>query len=178
LAIFWGFSLEGRFYIEVFHLFSQGGVLKKTILFRVGAKEFQWPSVLGIFLAIITILMFVKAAAVMFDSWQTVRDFDKCVVLSGVNDFVDLSSSEQLLAQLRYSDCKDSLYQITGTQMPALQTKLTTRQVWTALAEPVAWLFFWGAVLFLLAFPLLLNKPIVIPIEEYEVPVRPFSRKR
>jgi len=151
-------------------------VLQKTILFRLGSKDFQWTQVLGIFLGIITVLMLVKSAAVMFDSWQSVRDFNKCVEFSGVRDLSSLSSAEQLFAEMRYNDCKDSLYEITGAQIPGAQTSMTSRQAVTALVGPIAGFFFW-AVLFMFSLFLLFNKTVVIPIEEVETVSRPFRRK-
>jgi hypothetical protein len=151
-------------------------VLRKTILFRLGSKDFQWTQVLGIFLAIITVLMLVKSAAVMFDSWQSVRDFNKCVEFSGVKDLSSLSSVEQLFAEMRYKDCKDSLYEITGAQIPASQTSMTSRQAITALVGPIAGFFFW-AILFMFSLFLLFNKTLVIPLEEVESVSRPFRRK-
>jgi hypothetical protein len=150
--------------------------LRKTILLRLGTKDFRWTQLLGVFLSIITVLMLVQSAAVMFDSWQSVRDFNKCVEYSGVRELSDLSGSEQLLAELRYQDCKSSLVDITGAQVPALQTNLTSRQAVTALVEPIAWFFVWAA-LFMFALFLLFNKAVVIPIEEVEAVARPFKRK-
>jgi hypothetical protein len=150
--------------------------LQKTILFRLGSRDFQWTQVAGIFLGIITVLMLVKSAAVMFDSWQSVRDFNKCTEFSGIKDFANLTSAEQLLAQMRYDDCKDSLFEITGAQIPGGETSLTSRQAATALVGPVAGFFFW-AVLFMLSLFLLFNKTIVIPIEEVEHVSRPFKRR-
>jgi len=150
--------------------------LRKTILFRFGSRDFQWTNVIGIFLGIIAVLMLIKSAAVMFDSWQSVRDFNKCAEFSGIKDLTNLSSAEQLLAQMRYDDCKDSLYELTGAQVPALQASMTSRQAVTALVEPIAWFFLW-AVLFLISLSLLFNKSVVIPIEEIEMPSRPFKRR-
>lgn len=151
--------------------------LQKTILFRLGSKDFQWTQVLGIFLAIITVLMLIESAAVMFDSWQSVRDFNKCVEFSGVKELSTLSSAEQLLAQMRYMDCKDSLYQITGAQVPGSQLALSSRQAATALVSPIAGFFMW-AVLFMFSLFLLFNKTVVIPIEEVETVSRPFHKRK
>jgi hypothetical protein len=120
--------------------------------------------------------MLVQSAAVMFDSWQSVRDFNKCVEFSGINELTNLVGSDQLLAELRFQDCKNSLYQITGAQIPALQNKMTSRQAVTALVEPVASFFAWAA-LFLLALFLMFNNALVIPIEEVEQVSRPFRRR-
>lgn len=112
----------------------------------------------------------------MFDSWQSVRDFNKCVEFSGVKELASLSSTDQLLAQMRFDDCKSSLYELTGAQIPAMQKNMTTRQAATALVEPIGWFFLWAAI-FMLALFLLFNKAIVIPIEEVEHVVRPFRKK-
>lgn len=120
--------------------------------------------------------MLVQSAAVMFDSWQSVRDFNKCVEFSGKNELTSLVGSDQLLAELRFQDCKNSLYQITGAQVPAMQLSMTSRQAATALVQPVACFFVWAA-LFLLALFLMFNNAVVIPIEEVEQVARPFKRK-
>lgn len=150
--------------------------MRKTILVGLGGEQFAWGRVIGIFFVIITVLMLIKSAAVMFDSWQSVRDYNKCVEISGVKDLDALSSTEQLLAQLKYSDCKDSLYEITGAQVPALQKSLTSRQSATALVEPIAWFFFWAA-LFMLSIFFAFSRVIAVPIRELEHSVRPFRRK-
>ena len=150
--------------------------VRKTILLRLGTKEFRWTQVLGVFLGIITVLMLVQSAAVMFDSWQSVRDFNKCVEFSGKNELTSLVGSDQLLAELRFQDCKSSLYQITGAQVPAMQLSMTSRQAATALVQPVACFFAW-ATLFLLALFLMFNNALVIPIEEVEQVSRPFRKR-
>ncbi|OQA30866.1 MAG: hypothetical protein BWY55_00741 [archaeon ADurb.Bin336] len=151
--------------------------VRKTILLRLGTRDFRWTQVLGIFLGIITVLMLVQSSAVMFDSWQVVRDFNKCVEFSGINELSSLVGTDQLLAQMRFMDCKDSLYQITGAQIPAMQRSITSRQIVTALVEPVVGFFFWAA-LFLFALFLIFNEEVVIPIEEIEQVARPFRKKK
>ncbi|MCX6803010.1 MAG: hypothetical protein NTY48_00370 [Candidatus Diapherotrites archaeon] len=150
--------------------------MRKTILLRLGTRDFQWTQLLGVFLAIITVLMLIKSAAVMFDSWQSVRDFNKCVEFSGIKDLSSLEGSDMLLAELCYQDCKSTFFDITGAQVPALQKGLTSRQSATALVEPIAWFFLWAA-LFMLALFFLFSRAIVIPIEEVEHVSRPFKKK-
>ena len=112
----------------------------------------------------------------MFDSWQSVRDYNKCVEFSGVKELDALTGTDQLLAQLRFADCKSSLYDLTGAQIPAMQNSITSRQTATALVTPIAWFFFWAAF-FMAALFFLFNKYIVIPIEEVEHAARTFRRK-
>lgn len=146
------------------------------VLLRFGSRQYNWTQVLGWFLGIITVLMLIKSAAVMFDSWQSVRDFNKCVEFSGVKELSNLTGSDSLLAELRFNDCKDSLYELTGAQVPALQSGMTSRQAVTALVEPIAWFFVWAAM-FMLALFLMFSKSVVLPIEEVEVAARPLRRK-
>ncbi|MEI7961733.1 MAG: hypothetical protein WCI04_05350, partial [archaeon] len=69
-----------------------------------------------------------------------------------------------------------SLYDLTGAQIPAMQTSMTSRQTATALVEPIAWFFLWAA-LFMAALFFLFNNYIVIPIEEIEHAARSFRKK-
>ena len=153
--------------------------LQKTIVFRLGAKDFAWTKVLGIFLAIIAVLMLINSAAVMFDSWQSVRDFNKCADSYAENVFAaqDSGNSANLIAsELSYQGCKTALYQVTGAQIPGTQISMTDRQAATALTGPIAEFFAW-AVVFMFALFLVLSKAVAIPIEEIESASRSFRRK-
>jgi len=148
------------------------------MLLRIGSNDMQLVKMVGAFLIVISVLMLVRSGAVMFDSWQSLKGFNNCVEFSGVKDLDLLQGSpDYLLAQMRYEDCKDSLYDITGAQVAGGETALTSRQFWTAILGPVAQ-FFWWAIVFLFALFLFNNSSIVVPVEEVEVPVRSFGRKR
>lgn len=149
------------------------------LLFKVGDERAELPKMVGAFLIVIAVLMLVKSGAVMFDSWQTVRDFDGCV-MSGLNYSKDLSGNagiDFMLSELKVQECKSSLYQITGAQIPGGVYNLTQRQMWTAVLGPIVQFFVW-AVVFLFALFLFNNGSIVVPIEEAEVPRRSFAKKR
>lgn len=144
--------------------------MRKIVLFKIGAKDAQLPKMIGMFLIIISVLMLIQAGAVIFDSGIAVNDFGKCVERSGVKDLTDLSEPQQILAELRYQDCKTSLYQLTGAQVPGGETYLTARQFWTAFTGPVSVFFIW-AIVFLFALFLFNSASIVIPIEQVEIPL-------
>jgi hypothetical protein len=153
--------------------------LHRAVLLRLGSKDFQWVQTVGIFLAIITILMLVRSSAVMFDSWQAIKGFEKCsadYIEDTVSSLENNDSGGSLLAELKYQGCKDSFYQVTGSQVPSGQTSLTTRQAATAFVGPVAEFFFWAG-LFVFSLFLVFNKSIVIPFEEVESVVRSFKRR-
>lgn len=149
------------------------------LLFKVGDERAELPKMVGAFLIVIAVLMLVKSGAVMFDSWQTVRDFDGCVT-SAISYSKDLSGNaglDYMISELKVQECKDSLYQITGAQIPGGVYNMTQRQMWTAVLGPIVQFFIW-AVVFLFALYLFNNGSVVIPIEEAEVPRRPFAKKR
>ena len=153
--------------------------VRKVILLKIGSQDMQLPQMIGAFIIIIAVLMMINAGAVMFDSWGTLKDFNPCVEMSGINDMELLDSAEQLLAQMRYDDCKDSLYEITGTQIKAGQTSIDkySRQFWTALTGPVSNFFIWAIVLLVGLF-VYNNTSIIIPVQELEIEAKPKKAKK
>jgi hypothetical protein len=153
--------------------------LQKHILFRLGSKDFQWTQVLGIFLGIITVLMLIKSAAVMFDSWQAISGFDACIESAGYESkgLSDNVGLDYLIFQSKANECKQSFYEVTGAQVPGGKFALTSRQSATAFVGPVAGFFFW-AILFIGSLTLMFNKTVVIPIEEIETVARPFHKRK
>lgn len=153
--------------------------MKRLFLFKIGDSHVELPKLIGAFLIIVAVLMLVKSGAVMFDSWQSVRDFDGCID-NAVNYADDASvnpSIDYMVSELKVQECKNSLYQITGAQIPGGVYNLTQRQAWTAVLGPIVHFFGW-AIVFLFALFLFNNNSIVVPIEQVELPVRSFSKKR
>ncbi|MDD4250615.1 MAG: hypothetical protein PHX27_00300 [Candidatus ainarchaeum sp.] len=138
--------------------------MKKIILFKIGSKDAQLPRLVGAFLIIISVLMLIQSGAVMFDSWSAVKEFNSCVdkAYSISGDVVGLDA---ILSELKYQDCKNSLYQITGAQVVGGKTFLTSRQFWTAFATPVSIFFAWS-IIFLFALFLFNSAAIVVPVEQ------------
>jgi hypothetical protein len=151
--------------------------LKKIILFKIGSRNAQLPKLIGSILTIISVLMLVHSAAVLFDSGIAVKNFDKCVENSGARDLELLSEPAQILAELRFQECKNSFYQITGAQVPGGETSLTTRQMMTSFTGPTSIFFIW-AIVFLFALFLFNNTSIVVPIEEKEINLKSKSVKK
>lgn len=118
----------------------------------------------------ISVLMLVHSGAVMFDSWQTVKQFNECVndaySIEGVNP--ELAS---ILSELKYQDCKESLNDITGAQITAGSKYLTSRQFWTAFIAPVTVFLGW-AIVFLFALFLFNNTAVVVPVQQVEIDLK------
>jgi hypothetical protein len=137
------------------------------------------PKLIGGFLIIIAVLMLVKSGAVMFDSWQSVRDFDDCIInaYNSADSLAVDNGVSSLIYSIRVQECKNSLYQITGAQVPGGVFALTTRQAWTAVLGPVVQFFIW-AIVFLFAIFLFKNNSVVVPIEQVELPVRSLRKRK
>ncbi len=127
------------------------------MLFRIGGGDVQLPRLIGAFLLFAALILFVRAGAQMFDSWDALKSYPDCIASIG--------SENDTVAQLRYIDCKDSLAKITGLQLKGDQDRISSRQFWFALLGPIANLFLW-AVVFLLGMVLYKTGNIVIPIEQ------------
>ncbi len=123
--------------------------------------------------------MLVKSGAVMFDSWQSVRDFDDCIInaYNSADSLAVDNGVSSLIYSIRVQECKNSLYQITGAQVPGGVFALTTRQAWTAVLGPVVQFFIW-AIVFLFAIFLFKNNSVVVPIEQVELPVRSLRKRK
>jgi hypothetical protein len=144
--------------------------LKKIVLFKIGSKDAQLPRMVGAFLVVIAVLMLIQSGAVMFDSWSAVREFNSCVDRAYSIDG-EVEGLDAILSELKYQDCKTSLYQITGAQVVGGKTYLTSRQFWTAFATPVSFFFAW-AVIFLFALFLFNSSSIVVPVEQLEIDLK------
>ena len=142
--------------------------MKKIVLFKIGSKEAQLPKTIGAFLIIIAVLMLISSGAAMFDSWQAVKGFEDCVDDAYAVDQGTTPELSAILTELKFQDCKDSLYQITGTQIPGGNAYLTTRQKATAFLGPVSVFFVW-AIVFLFALFLFNSATVVVPVEQIEI---------
>jgi hypothetical protein len=151
--------------------------VKKIILFKIGSREAQLPKTIGAFLIIIAVLMLVYSGAVMFDSWQAVKGFEECVDNAYAVEVGTTQELSAILTELKFQDCKTSLYQITGTQIPGGNNYLTTRQKATAFLGPVSVFFGW-AIVFLFALFLFNSATVVVPVEQIEIPISKTKSKK
>jgi hypothetical protein len=135
------------------------------VFLRIGSKDAQLPRLLGAFLIVLSVLMLIRGGAVMFDSWNSLKNFNTCVESSGVRDLQMLGNPDYISAELRYQDCRNTLFQMTGAQVQGDYSPLTQRQFWTALIGPISQFFVWAIALLIGLFAWA-NPSIVIPIEQ------------
>ena len=138
------------------------------MFFRIGSSDVQLPRLIGAFVLFAALILFVRAGANMFDSWDALKNYPSCISSIG--------SENDSVAQMKYLDCKDSLYRITGLQLKGDQDRISSRQFWFALLGPIADLFAW-AVVFLLGVVFYRTGHIVIPIEQVvkDIPEKPVT---
>ena len=120
--------------------------MKKEAFSNAYWRNFHFKKLIGAFILFGSLMMILGATALMFDSWDTMKNFPDCIKKAN-------QTNDAVLAQLKYTDCKTSLHDITGAQLKGGQTRLTTRQFWTGLLWPIANLFFW-AVAFMIGLML------------------------
>lgn len=147
--------------------------MKKLVLFKIGSRDAQLPKLIGSFLIVISILMLIHSGAVMFDSWKAIRGFDECVIDAyRASSAMDVENGvDRLVYEFKVRDCKDSLYQISGAQLPGGVYSLTLRQMATAFLGPVSVFFAWSIV-FLFSLFLFNSASIVVPVEQVEIPIK------
>ncbi len=143
--------------------------MRRIHYFKLGQSSFYLTRLIGSFIVIAAVLMFFSASANMFDSWTALKEFPSCIA--------SISPSNPELAQLQYMDCKQSLKEITGLQVLGGQSRISSRQFWSALLTPIASLFFWAAVLITgLAF--YRSGEVVIPLEQAVVEIEEKKKKK
>ena len=120
--------------------------MRRLILLRLGGREVHLPKLIGVFLLVFAGLMFVKAVALMVDSWDAIQNFTQCTPTDA-------------------AVCGEALYRATGVSFRAGQPVLTATQFWAALLGPIANVFFWMIVL-LIGIIFYKSGHMVLPIEE------------
>jgi len=146
--------------------------------FRVAGRDVHLPKLIGAFILFAALLMFIQASAVMFDSWDTAKETNKCLQLAAANN-ARVDPSEDV-----YPLCQDLAKDYLGIRVRHGQESLTVRQFWGALLAPIAGILFWLAMLFF-GYILYKTGDLVLPIEEdikiipeQEKPARPFRKKK
>jgi len=154
------------------------------VLYKIGSRDSQLPKMIGAFLIVIAVLMLIQSGARMYDSWQVLKGFDDCVskaadISTSVGDAQVQPALAQTVFELRYQDCKQSLYEITGAQIKGGETTIVpwSRTFFTAMINPIAMFFMW-AIVFLIALFMFNSGEVIVPVEEAEIPLRPFHHRK
>ena len=126
--------------------------MRRILYFRVAGKEVHLPKLIGAFILFAALLMFIKASATMFDSWDN---------LKAVNDCLSRAEGEEPF----FSTCQGLAKGALDVFVRPGQTTLTNRQFWSALLGPIAAILFWLAALFV-GYLFYKSGELVVPIEE------------
>ena len=116
------------------------------------------PKLIGAFIAFAAALLFIQASSTMFDSWDTMRYYDKCVL--GINTNEEISGQ-----RAQFESCSETLYRSTGIVTRMEHPLLTKRQFAIGLLGPMGILLLWLAVFFF-GYTLYRTDRLVLPIEE------------
>ncbi len=100
-----------------------------------GRNRIFLPKLIGAFILVAALVMFVVASGKMFDTWDTLEKYPECI------EEKDISIDR--FTQTQY--CKQSLANVTGLYLRPDQARPTTRQFLVTLLPPIAELLFWAA---------------------------------
>ena len=134
------------------------------VLFTLNKQDLQLPKLIGAFIVFAAILLFVRAGAQMFDSWDAVKDVRACFEEVGEDP-----------AYTSVSQCRDMAQEL-GLYVKVSQFELTKRQFWSALLEPIASLFLWAGA-FLVGLIVYRANFVPLPAKQAK-PAKPVARKR
>ena len=132
--------------------------LRRLIYLKVAGKEVHLPKLIGAFILFAALLMFIKASATMFDSWDNLKAVNECLTRAeGEEPF--------------FSTCQGLANGALDVFVRPGQAHLTNRQFWSALLGPISAILFWLAGLFV-GYIFYKTGELVVPIEET---IREFS---
>ena len=132
--------------------------MRRIFYFRVAGSDVHIPKLIGAFIAFAAALLFIQASSTMFDSWDTMRYYDKCVL--GINTNEEISGQ-----RAQFESCSETLYRSTGIVTRMEHPLLTKRQFAIGLLGPMGILLLWLAVFFF-GYTLYRTDRLVLPIEE------------
>lgn len=159
--------------------------MKRVILLRFAGRDLHIPKLVGALILAAAVLMFFKASADMYDSWDHLKAVETCMESVGVcnpNPDPNLSAWEVSDPcttdewQVDYDTCRADLYNSTGVTLRTGQRSLTTRQFWSALLQPIAMFFFWMAIVFF-GWMIYNTGRLTLPIEETIMKIKEKEKK-
>ncbi len=159
--------------------------MKKLRVLLISRKNIQLVRLAGSFMVFGALLMLLYSVAYMFESWNAINNYTECIQSAkaeyaaakksiSLNENAPVVSEADTLAQLRYMECRESLYKATGVLPLRAQEELTTKQKFMVFIKPVVWMFFWAVVFF---FGVVLYNARVLALTFEEVSAKE-SKKR
>ena len=128
---------------------------RRVMYFRIGGRDIHLPKLVGAFVLLAALLLFVQASAKMFESWDNLKVISACI--SSANEFSDN------ITEMTY--CQDQAKKALDLFVRIDQDKLTMKQFFGSLLGPIASVMVWLAVLFF-GWIIYRSGDLVLPIEE------------
>lgn len=119
------------------------------------------PKLIGAFILFAALLYFIQSSALMFNSWDNLKEVNDCLRNKGEI----LPSRER---GLNYSDpfyCQEVAIKSSNIYVKLDQSALSMRQFWGVLLGPIANVLVWIAVLFI-GWIVYKTGDLIVPIEE------------
>ena len=107
------------------------------------------PRLIGAFILFASLLYFIQASAIMFNSWDNLKEVNNCLGDSSLDAFF----------------CQDIAFKSSSLYVSLNQDSLSMRQFWGVLLGPIANVLVWLVVLFI-GWMIYKTGDLVIPIEE------------
>lgn len=114
--------------------------------FKIGGMRL--PKLLGAFIALIAVIMFFSSIVALEEASSTVSNAKTC-----------LSSIE-----FNQDECRTTIKDVTGVTVASGQTKLTIRQIYSAVAPHIAMILLWAAA-FLVGIALYRGRKEMMPLQ-------------
>jgi len=128
---------------------------RRVMYFRVGGRDVHLPKLVGAFVLLAALLLFVQSSAKMFESWDNLKVISACI--DSANDYSDN------IAEMTY--CQDQAEKSLDLFVRIDQDKLTMKQFFGVLLGPIASVMVWLAALFI-GWIIYRSGDLVLPIEE------------
>lgn len=122
------------------------------LTYSLSGKTLQLVRMLGAFLFFAGLLMFFQAGVRMFETWENVKVVNNCIISAG-NDLTFIGTCQQI--------AQDSM----NVYFRPDQSKLGIRQMYSAVAPDVAFLFIWIAIL-MFGYGLYTSVRVSVPVME------------
>lgn len=132
------------------------------MVFKIAGESLDLIRLIGAFVIFASVLMFFHSASLMFESWTNIKMVNNCLlVANGETSF--------------FEKCNNMSVSALNVSVRPDESALNGKQLYSALAPPIANMFFWIAMLL---FGILLYnfRKFFIPLGA-PVPLRSFARK-
>ncbi len=140
--------------------------MDKIFFLRLGGRNLHLAKLIGAFLVVAAVLLFLHSGARMFESWETARSLNECFIAANAT----LSLEDKMFCQDQAS--------MAGVFVRLDQKELTAKQFWVLLLEPIGWLFIWTVVFAFGMVAYSTGRLFALPVVEKKKKEKRFASRR